>query len=103
MEKSTINEKYAKYLVKDYGGHLEVEVEDFGDFYLGNFKVFYSKPEVLRFIAEREKMYSLLTILKSYEVDMENYSYYGSNPGIPECDYEDVATDILKLFGDNHD
>lgn len=31
--------------------------------------------------------------------EMEGYSYYGSNPGIAEEDYEDIAEELMKEFG----
>ena len=37
-------------------------------------------------------------VLKQYLTEMENYCYYGSNPGIPEDRLEDVADAILMQF-----
>lgn len=34
-------------------------------------------------------------VMKRYLREMEHYSYYSSNPGIPEDDLEDVAEDIM--------
>jgi hypothetical protein len=34
-------------------------------------------------------------VLAEYTREMEGYSYYGSNPGIPEDVYDDVAEDIM--------
>ena len=41
----------------------------------------------------------IVAVIASYTRDMENYSYYGSNPGVPEDEYEDIAEDIMKEFG----
>lgn len=38
------------------------------------------------------------TVLSKFTREMEGYSYYGSNPGISEDDYEDVAEEIMKAF-----
>ena len=40
----------------------------------------------------------IIEIIDSYTKEMEGYSYYGSNPGVSESDYEDIANDILKEF-----
>jgi hypothetical protein len=40
----------------------------------------------------------IIAILDNYTTEMEGYSYYGSNPGVSEDDYEDIANDILKEF-----
>jgi hypothetical protein len=40
----------------------------------------------------------IVAIIASYTREMENYSYYGSNPGVPVDEYEDVAEDIMKEF-----
>jgi hypothetical protein len=40
----------------------------------------------------------IIEIINSYTREMEGYSYFGSNPGVSEDDYEDIANDILKEF-----
>jgi hypothetical protein len=46
-----------------------------------------------------EKDYNIRSIiervLERYSKDMENYSYYGSNIGCSENDYDDIAEDIM--------
>ena len=39
------------------------------------------------------------TVLKTFTREMENYSYCGSNPGISEDDYDDVAESIMSELG----
>jgi hypothetical protein len=39
---------------------------------------------------------TIVAILKSFEQEMENYSYFGSNPGVSENDYEGVADKIIE-------
>lgn len=39
----------------------------------------------------------IIEILKAHTEEMESYSYYGSNPGIPEDDYSEVADEILSI------
>jgi hypothetical protein len=42
--------------------------------------------------------------LKILTTEMEGYSYFGSNPGVKEDDYEDVANAIRSLAtGDKHE
>lgn len=40
----------------------------------------------------------LEAVLSKFTREMEGYSYYGSNPGISEDDYEDVAEEIMEAF-----
>ena len=40
----------------------------------------------------------LEAILKTFTREMENYSYYGSNPGISEDDYDEVAETLMDEF-----
>jgi hypothetical protein len=37
-------------------------------------------------------------ILSEFTREMEGYSYFSSNPGISEDDYEDVAEKIMDVF-----
>lgn len=37
-------------------------------------------------------------ILGTFTQEMEGYSYYSSNPGIPEDNYDDVAEAIMTEF-----
>jgi hypothetical protein len=46
--------------------------------------------------AQRDR---IVAIIARYTTEMEGYSYFGSNPGVPEDDYEDIADDIMKEFG----
>lgn len=41
----------------------------------------------------------IVKIISQYTTEMEGYSYFGSNPGVAEDDYEDIADDIMKEFG----
>jgi hypothetical protein len=43
----------------------------------------------------REK---LIAIMKVFVTEMEGYSYFSSNPGIPENDLDDVADKIMLEF-----
>lgn len=43
----------------------------------------------------REK---LIAIMKEFVTEMEGYSYFSSNPGIPENDLDDVADKIMLEF-----
>ena len=48
---------------------------------------------------EHEIRERIVAIMARHTQEMEGYSYYGSNPGISEDDYEDVADDIMIEFG----
>ena len=43
-----------------------------------------------------EKIKTVIEILNKYTQEMENYAYYGSNPGIPESEYPEIATEIVQ-------
>lgn len=40
--------------------------------------------------------------LKNLTTEMEGYSYFGSNPGVKEDDYDDVAKAISTLIPENN-
>jgi hypothetical protein len=46
--------------------------------------------------AQRDR---IVSIIARHTREMEGYSYFGSNPGVAEDDYEDIADDIMKEFG----
>lgn len=37
-------------------------------------------------------------VLTKWTREMENYSYYGSNPGVSEYDYDEVAEDLWNIL-----
>jgi hypothetical protein len=41
----------------------------------------------------------IIAVISRHTREMEGYSYFGSNPGISEDDYEDIAEDIMIEFG----
>ena len=42
--------------------------------------------------------------LKDNTQEMEGYSYYGSNPGVPEDEYGNIADEVIeKVFGEAKD
>ena len=61
---------------------------------------FSEDPEFTQISAEdKAKRDRIVAIINSYTREMEGYSYFGSNPGVPEDDYEDIADDIMREFG----
>ncbi|MNF51330.1 hypothetical protein D3C85_737380 [compost metagenome] len=40
----------------------------------------------------------LVALMMEYSQEMENYSYYGHNPGVPDDNLEDIADAILLKF-----
>lgn len=40
----------------------------------------------------------LVALMMEYSQEMEGYSYYGSNPGVPDDNLEDIADAILLKF-----
>jgi hypothetical protein len=49
--------------------------------------------------AEKVRAKRIDDILKRFTQEMEGYSYFGSNPGISEDDYEYVADAIMGALG----
>lgn len=37
----------------------------------------------------------IVNIIAAYTKEMEGYSYFGSNPGVSEDDYEDIAEELM--------
>jgi hypothetical protein len=48
--------------------------------------------------AEKIQRDRIVAIINRYTREMEGYSYFGSNPGVQEDDYEDIADDIMQEF-----
>lgn len=69
----------------------------------GNMSRWYSPVPEYSEISEEDKALrdKIVAIIAKHTVEMEGYSYYGSNPGIKEDDYDDVADDIMIAFGIN--
>lgn len=42
---------------------------------------------------------AIIKIMSGYTREMEGYSYFGSNPGIPQDDYDEVAGEIMEAMG----
>lgn len=49
--------------------------------------------------AEKAIRDRIVAVMAKHTQEMEGYSYYGSNPGIAEDDYEDIAEELMKEFG----
>ena len=49
--------------------------------------------------AEKAIRDRIVAVMARHTQEMEGYSYYGSNPGISEDDYEDIAEELMKEFG----
>jgi hypothetical protein len=62
---------------------------------------YYSKhPEYSKITeSENEIRNRIIALISKHTREMEGYSYYGSNPGVSEDDYEDIADDIMIEFG----
>ena len=61
---------------------------------------FYSEyPEYSQISKEEKELRDkLVDTISSFTREMEGYSYFGSNPGVPEDSYEDIAEEILLNF-----
>ena len=97
---TTIDREFATYTVTEHPKHLEVEAVFKNDSTViyPTFHIADTFDEVRKWINHKEKVSKVVKVLNSYTTEMEGYSYFGSNPGLPENEYEDVAEDIIKLF-----
>lgn len=76
---------------------LSLKDEDCKDEYINN--MFFEDIEnAEEFIKKTTKRLKIVRVLRTFTCEMENYSYYGSNPGIPEDSYDDVADKINELL-----
>jgi len=60
---------------------------------------FSEDPEFTQISFENKQIRDkIVAIISRYTTEMEGYSYFGSNPGIKEDDYEDIADEIMVEF-----
>lgn len=95
----TMTEEFAIYDFEEHEGHVEVDI----NFTQGvntyqTFRVFDSKSEAFDWVEKNEKICKMMKIMNGFSTEMEGYSYFGSNPGIPEDDFDEVAEEIIKQF-----
>lgn len=79
--------------------HHEVEiVEKESDVLSYHFKSFDDGSDVLMWILNLEKKIEVINVCKEFVTEMEGYSYYGSNPGIPEDEIEDLVDVLMSKY-----
>lgn len=44
------------------------------------------------------KKMEIVEVIHAYTQEMEGYSYFGSNPGVPKDTYEEIAQDIMNKW-----
>lgn len=61
---------------------------------------YYNEDPEYSQISKEEKLLrdKIIEVISSYTQEMEGYSYFGSNPGVPVDDYKDIADEILLTF-----
>jgi hypothetical protein len=77
------------------GGSWWVEITS--DFMFGNTYHDCVEKASKEFDAQVKKM-QLIEIINQHTTEMEGYSYFGSNPGVPVDVYEEVAESIMKKW-----
>jgi hypothetical protein len=64
------------------------------------FRWFSEYPEYSEIsVADKAVRDKIVAIIDQYTRDMEGYSYFGSNYGVPKDDYEEIADQIMVEFG----
>jgi hypothetical protein len=97
---TTTQREFATYKVEVHGDNVEVEVEYTGSVKQYNgFQSFGTQARAYAFIDKNEKVSRVIQIMAKYTQEMENYGYYGSNPGIKEDEYDEIAEEIVAAFG----
>lgn len=87
------------YLKDGKPTHHEVEiVEKKSDVLSNHFKVFDDGSDVLMWILNLEKKIEVINLCREFVTEMEGYCYYGSNPGIPEDDIEDLVDVLMAKY-----
>lgn len=90
----------ATYTVEVHKGYINVDIVYTQKSHPYNsFKVFDNKAQMRAWIDRHEKICKIMKIMDKHTQEMESYGYYGSNPGIPEDDYDEIAEDLIKEFG----
>lgn len=49
-------------------------------------------------LEDKVKRDRIIAIIDSFTSEMEGYSYFSSNPGVSQDDYEDLADAIMQEF-----
>ena len=94
----SITSPHAKITVEQYGGHYEITIAPHSctESVDNEFIIAYTEEEVHSTVDAWSRRVNVIRVLEQYTTEMENYSYYGSNPGIPEECYYDLANSILE-------
>ena len=94
----SITSPHATVTVERYSGHYEITIAPYSctESVDNEFIVVYTEEEVQSTVDAWNRRVNVIRILERYTTEMENYSYYGSNPGISEEQYIAVANDILE-------
>lgn len=61
-------------------------------------ETFESESDIGPFVTKTEKLIEVVQAMKEFETEMEGYSYYGSNPGIPQDSYVCAANAVIKVM-----
>lgn len=65
-------------------------------------KYFADISDAVRFYEKTIMQANIVEVINKHTREMEGYSYYGSNPGIPTDSYEGVANDIMAMMEINN-
>ena len=61
-------------------------------------KYFSEISDAVRFYEKLIIQIRIIEVVSKYTTEMEGYSYYGSNMGVPEDNYEYIAQDIRVMM-----
>lgn len=96
-----LNEKNADYCIEYNSQYVSAEIKYKCKIHTGcTFMMFDNIQKATDFVIQNEKVCTVMNVLNDFTREMENYCYYGSNPGISFDDYEDLANALIKKFGE---
>lgn len=96
-----LNEKNADYRIEYNSQYVSIEVKYKCEIHTERtFEMFDTIHEATDFVIQNEKVCTVMNVLNDFTREMENYCYYGSNPGISFDDYENLANTLIQKFGE---
>lgn len=91
---------HATISIAEHPGHVELTITPnvSTESVHYEFRVFDTYDQAADFVKAWNLRVGVIRILEEYNVNMEGYSYYGANYGVPEEDYEEVARRIIEAL-----
>lgn len=100
MTTTTVTKTTGEFKIVEHAGHVEIDfTPSVRPCTFVTFQIVDTVEQAHQWIEHTEKVNRMMQIMDRFTTEMEGYSYFGSNPGIPEDVYDEVAEEIIKEFG----